>query len=172
MKCQKCDKQAVFHITEMIDAFPLELHLCQDHAYEYLHQNGAEPFGELGPAPQLREATDELVAEDFHVCPCCGAGFQDFRVTTLVGCANDYSFFNDRLDPLIRCVQGSNKHVGKRPARSKGGSGFGPKLVRMRTRLADAIEVEDYELASQLRDQIAELEKQEREFEAAKKSSD
>ena len=162
MKCQKCGKQAVFHITEMIDAYPLELHLCQEHAYEYLHQNGNAPFDDLCPPPALQDATNELAADDFHVCPCCGAGFQDFRTTTFVGCANDYSFFRDRFDPLVVSLQGANKHIGKRPRRAKGGASLGPQLVRLRARLADAVEVEDYELASKLRDQIAELEKEER----------
>ena len=162
MKCQKCGKQAVFHITEMIDATPLELHLCQDHAYEYLHQNGAEPLAEFGPTPCLQEATDELVADDFQVCPYCRAGFQDFRMTTLVGCANDYRCFFFFFEPVIQGLQGATQHGGKRPLRSKGGSNVGPKLVRLRTKLADAIEVEDYELASRLRDQITELENRER----------
>jgi hypothetical protein len=43
MKCQKCDKVATFHITEMNDSSqPEELHLCDEHAYEYLHKNDAK----------------------------------------------------------------------------------------------------------------------------------
>ena len=30
MKCQKCDKPATFHITDLIDGKPNELHLCEE----------------------------------------------------------------------------------------------------------------------------------------------
>lgn len=46
MKCQQCEKQAVFHITELETGSVRELHLCEDHARVYLNQ--AEGSG--GPA--------------------------------------------------------------------------------------------------------------------------
>lgn len=175
MKCQKCNKQATFHITEMIDAHPLELHFCQEHAYEYLHQSGAvesiedaaATFGQLNPAASgaekdklgLREATDELVTDDFQMCPCCHSGFQDFRKSGLFGCPHDYVVFRDRLEPFLFGVHGATEHVGKRPLRAKGTSDAGTTLVHLRNLMQDAIEMEDYERASTLRDRIAEIEK-------------
>lgn len=159
MKCQKCDKQATFHITEMIDAHPVELHLCQEHAYEYLHQNPVSPAVQAAENLELKEATDELLTDDFQTCPYCGASFQDFRKTGLLGCARDYVVFRDRLEPFLYGVNGSLEHVGKRPSRAKGSADLGATLLRLRNLLADAIEVEDYERASTLRDKIAELEK-------------
>lgn len=159
MKCQKCDKPAIFHITEMIDAHPLELHLCQEHASEYLHQNGVAPVGAAESDLALKDLTDDLMTDDFQTCPCCGAGFQDFRKTGLMGCANDYRVFRERLEPLLFGMHGGTEHVGKRPRRARGGSNAGATLVRLRSLLADAIEFEDYERASTLRDRIAALEK-------------
>ena len=43
MKCQQCDKPATFHITELTGDKPEELHLCEDHAREYLTSTGGEP---------------------------------------------------------------------------------------------------------------------------------
>ena len=39
MKCQQCDKQAVFHITELETGDVRELHLCEDHARTYLSKS-------------------------------------------------------------------------------------------------------------------------------------
>jgi protein arginine kinase activator len=142
----------------MIDAHPVELHFCSMHAEEYLRQE-VNPLDSLVEGFDLKEATDDLIKEDFHTCPCCGNGFQDFRKTRLLGCPRDYQEFKDNLEPLLFGIQGSTEHVGKRPVRALGGSDLGPKLVRLRTRLADAVEYEDYERASVLRDQIAELER-------------
>ena len=37
MKCQRCEKPATFHITELAgDELPDELHLCEEHARLYL----------------------------------------------------------------------------------------------------------------------------------------
>ena len=32
MKCQKCERPATFHITELTGGKPQELHLCEEHA--------------------------------------------------------------------------------------------------------------------------------------------
>ena len=29
MQCQKCDREATFHITDLVDGKPNELHLCE-----------------------------------------------------------------------------------------------------------------------------------------------
>lgn len=180
MKCQKCDKIATFHITELTDSHPEELHLCEEHARQYLHQkdsrdveNDGENDGEPSKGcngcddsdaadekndddPTLKELTEELMATDFQSCPYCGMGFQDFRKSGRLGCANDYRTFQDLLEPLLLGVHGATEHVGKRPSRF-GKANFGATLVRLRSELNDAIETEDYERASVLRDRINEL---------------
>ncbi|MBQ2788837.1 MAG: UvrB/UvrC motif-containing protein [Thermoguttaceae bacterium] len=190
MKCQKCDKVATFHITEMTDAQPEELHLCDEHAYEYLHKNDAKKADEddehsRGCAcgsecsrddacecdcdcenssdadeendASLKELTEDLMETDFQSCPCCGLGFQEFRKTGRLGCANDYRAFQDRLDPFLLSVHGASEHVGKTPRRRGIVVDYGPTLVRLRNELVDAVATEDYERASILRDKIKEL---------------
>ena len=187
MKCQKCDKVATFHITEMNDSSqPEELHLCDEHAYEYLHKNDAKKADEddersCGCAcdsecsggdacecereenadeesdASLKELTEDLMETDFQSCPCCGLGFQEFRKTGRLGCSNDYRAFQDRLEPFLLSVQGASEHVGKRPRRRGAVVDYGPTLVRLRNELTDAVATEDYERASILRDKIKEL---------------
>jgi len=181
MKCQKCDRVATFHITEMTDARPKELHLCDKHAYQYLHQNNQQGDSqdseedlasddynendydendfdaeEKKNTAGLKELTEDLENSDFVACPCCGIGLQDFRKTGRLGCANDYRAFRSRLEPLLLSVHGSTEHCGKRPSRFVS-LDAGARLVRLRNELAEAIEIEDYELASQLRDEIKAL---------------
>lgn len=192
MKCQKCDKVATFHITEMTDSQPEELHLCDEHAYEYLHKNDAknadaaeddepscgcacgsehccgdacecerdgenEPNADEENDASLKELTEDLMETDFQSCPCCGLGFQEFRKTGRLGCANDYRAFQDRIGPFLLSVHGASEHVGKTPRRRGGVVDYGPTLVRLRNELTDAVATEDYERASILRDKIKEL---------------
>lgn len=73
MKCQRCDKQATFHITELTGGKPQELHLCEEHARQYLtesdtEQQGSNLAGAL--AQQLVGGTaEELARLDQQACP-------------------------------------------------------------------------------------------------------
>ena len=42
MKCQRRDKPATFHITELTGGKPQELHLCEQHARSYLTESEPE----------------------------------------------------------------------------------------------------------------------------------
>ena len=156
----------MFHITEMIDGVQRELHLCSRHAQAYLHPitpkysaEGPEFFDDGEDGASLKDETDSLVADDFQTCPYCGMSFQDFRKTGRLGCRNDYEVFRERLDPLILTIHGATEHVGKRPnGMADAPVNRGALLVRLRNDLNDAIMVEDYERASVLRDQIAQME--------------
>ena len=179
MKCQKCDKTATFHITEMINAVPEELHLCDEHAYEYLHKNDAQRSPDADErsaqgcchgckdcedereekAANLADLTRELEESDFDCCPCCQQTFLDFRKTSRLGCANDYRVFRERLEPLLRSVHGATLHRGKRPTRFVSVDA-GAMLVRLRNEMRDAIQIEDYKRAAVLRDKIKALEEQ------------
>ena len=58
MKCQHCEKPAVFHITELTGPQPVEHHLCETCAKDYLQEGDpATP-----PAPTLAPLATRSVA--------------------------------------------------------------------------------------------------------------
>ena len=79
MKCQKCDKPATFHITELTGGKPQELHLCEDHARDYLTASGGEASSMgAGLAQQMQQmaqqmaigqTAEELAELDQQACP-------------------------------------------------------------------------------------------------------
>jgi protein arginine kinase activator len=72
-----------------------------------------------------------------------------------LGCENDYEAFQQELIPLLENIHGDTRHAGKIPRRR----GISQKdLVTLRKRLQQAIQVEDYEAAAQLRDLIKQAE--------------
>lgn len=164
MKCQKCDKTATFHITELTGGKPQELHLCEDHARQYLTESDADQpaGGNLAGAlaQQLVGGTaEELARLDQQVCPVCGITFYEFRNQGRLGCPHDYVCFQRELDPLIVNIHGESAHVGKRPQRSPANTDRQTELIRLRREMKEAIIGEDYERASQLRDEIHEIER-------------
>ena len=160
MKCQQCEKPATIHITEITGPELDELHLCEDCGKIYLSQQEPASDSTMSPLFKLIEDADELAALQQQVCEICGSSFYEFRHSGRLGCPHDYVCFEAELEPLIVNIHAATDHVGKRPKRGVNSSEQQVLLVRMRQEMKEAIEREDYETASSLRDQIQELEKQ------------
>ncbi|MBS0210839.1 MAG: UvrB/UvrC motif-containing protein [Planctomycetes bacterium] len=163
MKCQKCDKPAKFHITELIGGKPKELHVCEEHAREYLSESEGEQTtptltGPLAQHLAVGQTAEELQRLDQQACPTCGITFYEFRNQGRLGCPHDYVFFQKELDPLLLNIHGELEHVGKRPKRSHGSTDRQTDLIRLRRELKEAVQAEEYERASKLRDEIRQIE--------------
>ena len=170
MKCQQCDKQATFHITELTGGKPQEMHLCEDHAREYLTQSSGEPSStgsmasvlaqQMAQQMAVGQTAEELAKLDQQTCPFCGITFQQFRNQGRLGCPHDYVAFAPQLEPLLLNIHGETEHVGKVPRRSPAGSEKRMQLIRLRREMSEAVTQEDYELASRLRDEIRRVEEE------------
>ena len=165
MKCQQCSRPATFHITELTDEGILELHLCQEHAAEYLMQAGpgnsppkSSMAGALAQHLQVSQTGEELARLDENACPVCGITFYEFRQHGRLGCPHDYVAFAEQLEPLLVSIHGESHHIGKHPKHHAGATEDQATLIRLRRELQDAVEREAYEEASELRDKIRELE--------------
>ena len=164
MKCQKCDKPATFHITELTGGKPQELHLCEDHARDYLTQSSEEQTTagsmaavlaqQMAQQMAVGQTAEELAQLDQQVCPVCGISFYNFRSQGRLGCPFDYTCFKKQLEPLILNIHGETEHVGKHPSRGPSGSESRTQLIRLRREMKEAVTKEDYERASELRDEI------------------
>ena len=166
MKCQHCEKPATFHITELTGPKPSELHLCEDHARAYLTQSEEETeapptlAGVLAQQLKLGQTAQDLARLDQRSCPVCGITFFEFRQQGRLGCPHDYICFEKELEPLLVNIHGESSHVGKHPQRTSHGTDRRTELIRLRREMKDAIEKEEYELASQLRDKIRRFEEE------------
>jgi protein arginine kinase activator len=170
MKCQQCDKQAVFHITELETGEVREIHLCEDHARGYLNQTegSEEPTAQpSGGALTVGQTADELALLDKKACDMCGITFFEFRNQGRLGCPHDYVHFEKELEPLIANIHGATQHVGRRPERPQPADGSEPlpedtrdltRVIGLRRGMQEAIACEDYEKAREDRDAIRETE--------------
>ena len=167
MKCQHCEKPATFHITELTGSTPEELHLCEDHARVYLSQadeietEAPTLAGVLAQQLKLGQTAQELERLDQQACPICGITFYEFRQHGRLGCPHDYVAFEKELEPLIVNIHGKSSHDGKHPKRVSSSTDKRTELIRLRREMKEAVEREDYENASVLRDQIRKYETEE-----------
>ena len=169
MKCQKCDRPASFHITDLVDGKPKELHLCEECAQAFLAPNeddAAEVLpamaGLLAQHLAVGETADQLARLDQRVCPVCGISFLEFRKQGRLGCPHDYVFFAEELEPLLMNIHDQTDHIGKVPKRQSSGADQQTQLIRLRREMKEAVAHERYEQASELRDKIREIEAQSR----------
>ena len=165
MKCQKCDRAATFHITDLVDGEPSELHLCEECAGTFLTPSQEEAqdvmpamAGLLAQHLAVGETADELARLDQRACPVCGITFLQFRKQGRLGCPHDYVFFEKELEPLLMSIHDQTQHVGKVPKRCPHGADQQTQLIRLRREMKEAVTAEEYERASELRDKIREIE--------------
>lgn len=163
MKCQKCAKQATFHITDIERGKPREFHLCDEHARQHLTPT-EEPsenttIGALAKKLVINPGvTREPTASDKQVCPNCNTTFLEFRNSGRLGCPYDYEVFRDELMPLLENIHDETRHSGKVPRRAPRNTQQQTTLIQLRNDLKRAVAAEDYETAARVRDKIKSIE--------------
>lgn len=165
MKCDLCNKKATVHLTEIVDDQMSEMHLCEECA----RQKSLQMEQQFGLSDLLAGLTDfgKQVQPKQEVklkCKDCGLSYDDFRKFGRLGCSGCYEHFKSHLASLLKKIHGSSQHFGKAPSRT-------PvdkieqiaTLQSLKNDLMKAIQIEDFELAAKLRDQIRDLEKKDQE---------
>ena len=102
-------------------------------------------------------------------CNSCGSTFDDIINTGRYGCANCYDVFEDRMDPILKKLQGANRHNGRLGKISDNKIKYENekenkasvkdnlkqnKIEKLQEELKQAIKEERYEDAAKIRDQI------------------
>lgn len=179
MNCDKCDREATVHELTVVNGVPHEKHLCEQCASEegVVLESGSSVVELIGTllATEQEEPSVEVVHKSPR-CGACGMTFAKFRQSGLLGCAQCYFAFEERLAPMIeRAHEGASQHVGKTPRRaleaSRRSDGGRPidqvladaslraqQIQLLRKQLDEAIAAEQYERAATLRDELTRME--------------
>ena len=171
MLCDICAKNAAtVHLTEIIDNQMNELHLCEECAREKSEQM-EQQFGLSDLLAGMAEFEKPLREKETEVvslkCVNCGLSYADFKKIGRLGCSECYPTFKKYLGPLLKRIQGSVMHFGKCPLlkdtkvlkKTEKVDLENVDLEELRKKLKDAIQMEAFEEAAKIRDQIKELEK-------------
>ena len=122
MLCDNCGKrEANVRYSENINGRRKELNLCEECSKKLgiSHMDFSIPidfssfFGEFMEdfaTPEFMPLLNEIKALK---CNNCGSTFEEIANTGKLGCGNCYDVFEERLDPIIRRMQGANRHVGR-----------------------------------------------------------
>jgi protein arginine kinase activator len=163
MICEECKKRpASIHLTRIINNQKMEIHLCEECARQRDEFNVFTPFSTNSLFTSLMDMVKSHVpVEKKHRirCDTCGMDYIQFRKTGLLGCQNCYKFFSDQLLPVLRRIQGGAQNTGKVPRRVGTGIRMRRELNQLKAQLQEAIQLEAFERAAELRDRIREIEK-------------
>lgn len=188
MLCDNCGKrEANVRYSENINGRKKELNLCEECSKKLgiTNMDFSMPidfssfFGEFMEdfaKPEFMPLWNEIRALK---CNQCGYTFEDIANNGKLGCGNCYEVFQERLDPIIRRIQGDNHHVGRRGKiidnkieqrmgnssneEEKTNQLVGEKrnqLEKLQEDLKQAIKEERYEEAAKIRDEIKKVEKE------------
>ena len=164
MLCENCGKrEANVRYSENINGVKKEMHLCEECSQK------------LGISSKMDFSTPEFMPLLNEVkqltCDSCGSTFDDIINTGRYGCANCYDVFEDRMDPILKKLQGSNRHNGRLGKISDNKKNFENdkkvnkenktenKLEKLQEDLKIAIKEERYEDAAKIRDEIKKMSK-------------
>lgn len=165
MLCQNCGKnEATTHIKQIINGDMAESHLCRDCAahlgysdvFSGFGLNLSEFFGGLlgDMAPRVSQGKTKR-------CEKCGASFEDIARDGMVGCADCYKTFYDKLLPSIQRIHGKIKHSGKVSANTVEApreETVEEKVEKLKAQMNEAVAKQEFEQAAKIRDEIKALE--------------
>jgi protein arginine kinase activator len=184
MKCEKCQKGATVHVTNIVNNQKEEIHLCEDCAKKhntevghllnkYVDPNDNDKIAKVTAEQsivmeQINKMAQDILKEisigcsptprEMRVCTKCGMTLRDFVKTGKFGCPNDYEVFKEDLKPIIQRLQGgSTQHIGKIPTKSP--IRIKKQIEMLEVEMESSIKSENYERAAQIRDQISRLQK-------------
>lgn len=180
MLCENCGKrEANVRYSENINGAKKELHLCEECSkklgitdkmdfrmpsldFSSLFGSFLEDFS----TPDFMPLLSEMKKIE---CNSCGSTFEDIINTGRYGCPNCYEVFEDRMDPILKKLQGANRHNGRLGKISDNKVKFEKseenvstnsnenKLEKLQEDLKLAIKEERYEEAAKIRDEIKKM---------------
>lgn len=181
MLCQNCGKnQANIRYTQIINGVKKEMTLCEtcaekmgiDNVKINMPINFSNFLGDL--LEGYNETIPSFAKETHNKCTSCGELYNDFIEKGLLGCPECYDMFDDKLDSVLKNLQGHTRHVGRKPLNiSKKMENIGQNnkqegkavsekkdnwLEKLQADLSKAIKEERYEDAAVIRDEIKKLE--------------
>ena len=159
MLCCICkEKPATVHLTQIAGEKMQKVDLCEECAKS---KGVNDPAGfsladlllGLGASQEIEQAAGGAELK----CPQCGFTQADFKKSGRLGCSECYNTFSEGLEALLKSMHKGTRHVGKFPESLRTEKEAAARLKTLQKKLAKAIEVEDFEQAAKLRDEIKQV---------------
>lgn len=159
MLCSICQKkEATVFLTNIAGDKMQKVNLCEECAKakgmdDPTGFSFADKLLGLGATQEIEQAGGEKGLR----CPVCGFTQSDFRKAGRLGCPECYETFAEPLKAVLQTMHKGTRHVGKVPETQRQGHNLAAELKQLQQKLAKAIELENFEEAAVLRDEIKQI---------------
>ena len=166
MLCDNCGKnEATIKLTQIINGKKTEMMICEECGEKYGITNmnfeipiGISDFlGDLSLEPNMPEFMPLNLSNSLK-CNNCNMTYQDFLDSGKFGCEECYKTFENKIDILLKRIQGTDRYIGKRANKNENNviqeTKIDNKLEKLQQDLKKAIKEERYEDAAKIRDEI------------------
>lgn len=163
MLCDVCmERESVISYTRIKDDGIEEVHLCEVCAEEKFKRDFK---GYQNIIPQLENALKNIFQftansyneEDDISCEYCGRSFRELKSKGTLGCPKCYDSFGDEIKKYLNALNINLKYRGKIPKNAESYLVYNRKLEDLKEKLDLAINLEEYEKAAEIRDEIKKL---------------
>ena len=156
MKCDLCEEKATVFYTQIADGKLKKFVLCETCAQE---KGITNPDGLLMADQVLDHALPDPETEVISLgssseCSTCGFGIGNYQKVGRLGCPDCYDAFAREVSERIPTLHKGGAHVGYIPAGLVANQARDARLSDLKSRLAKAIDAENYEEAARLRDEL------------------
>lgn len=179
MYCENCGKKyANVRYTQIINGDKKEMFLCDECSKILgldtfnINMDFSTFLGDFLNNFEEESIIPQLINGEEMRCDRCNYTFEEFMNTGRFGCPDCYGVFEEKIDPLLKRIQGANRHIGRLGKIDENSFKKGEDLLKediketsnlgqineLKKELKLAIKEEKYEEAAQLRDKIKELE--------------
>jgi len=162
MKCQFCrERDAIIHVTNVVGNDVQKIHACrvcaESKGFDNLKKSNFEKNHLL--AGLIDSTLPEKKGEGKR-CGHCGRTYAAFSKSAGLGCSKCYDSFGEDIEKVLKRIHGNARHLGKSPRRYCTEKVNARRRIRaLEDELRISVEVENYERAARLRDEIVDLKK-------------
>lgn len=181
MKCQNCgENEANIYYTQIINGVKKEINICEKCAQQLgLEQmDYSMPIGFSNFFGEFLFDNNSDILKDYlpkqAQCNKCGMTLEEFSEIGKFGCENCYEVFHNQINQLLKNIYGTDTHIGRKMITNSNQTktedeklktnlkpeGNISEIDKLKQKLKQAIQVENYEEAAKTRDEIKKLEEE------------
>ena len=164
MLCEECKvNEATYTLSVMMGDEIQTRHLCADCMAKMnmtLNSNNIKNLLSSILSAITGNDTPAEVQQEI-VCPRCHTTLSQFTKTGHLGCPGCYEAFQEKLQPMLLQIHGRVQHAGRQPLSTEDAQRARTRQEQLTRLMEQAVALEDFETAAQLRDQLRALAAQE-----------
>ena len=161
MICDLCgENEAVLYIEQTNENTKRKLNLC----FECARIHGVSPDSKtIGRSLAMLFNSilgkNNAKTKDEKLCPVCGIGLSEVKLTRKAGCPECYSVFKSEIDDVFKKIGVLPPYKGNLPKRLKNFKSVLTDRIMIQSKLEESLKSENYEKAAIYRDYLKALEK-------------